>query len=410
MVLELPEDVRRWMLTALDHTLLITDRDLNVVGDPVTVWTRLDLTLKFNEPGHGSFVVPGYPWIRDQLNAGCRIVAIRNRQVVMAGPFEQSLYERSDDGENAGVGVLTVDFSDDLASICGRLAHADPALDADSQTTDNWQYVGNAELALRELVNLNAGPGALAARRVPHLVLGTLAGVGSSITLKTERFETLGAAMRRAAFAGGGLGFRTTQVDDEIHFQVYDPPDQSDSVRFSVGLGNLRYVGYEWAAPKVTTVYVGGQGEGADRRVIERTDAGQEAAWGRIEQLLARPGNAATAELEEDGDKALSEDGESVRLATSAVDTPDQRYGIHYGLGDRVAVEPWQGAQVTDLVLTVHIAVYPTAGEVVTTTIGSQASSTESAYVRSLRALEDRLGRLERVVTPAVMFPSDPVP
>jgi hypothetical protein len=396
----LPEDVQRWLLTGLDHTILVTDENLTVVGDPILEWTVLDCTLKFNEPGSGMFVCPGYPWIREQIQAGNRIVVLRNRQVLMAGPFESLLYERSDDGQNAGDGTLTVHFSDDLANVVARCTYANPALAAGAQTTDNWVYTGNAELALRAAVNLNAGPGALVARQVPSLILGALASVGSSITLKADRMEPLGEVLRRGALVGGGLGFRTHQVGTDIEFQVYDPPDVSGSVRFSFGLGNLRYVGYERTAPSATVAIVGGQGEGADRLVLERINATGVADWGRLELLVPRPGNTPTAELNEDGDQALADADDTVRLQTAALDTYDQRFGIHYGLGDRVAIEPWQGLEIADPVMTVHLQAWPTAGEVVSSTIGSQAASADSAYIRRLREIDRRVGRLERGIAP----------
>lgn len=395
-----PEDIRRWLLTALDHLILITDPNLNVVGDPIADWVSMDVTLRRNEPGSGTFTAPGYTWIRDQLQPGNRVLIRRNGAYLISGPIEKILYERSDNESNAGDGMLTVDFADDFAYIAARLAYANPALAAASQTTDNWLFTGTAELAMRAAVNLNAGPGALVARRVPQLILGTLNGVGPSITIKTERFEPLGNVLRRISLLGNNLVFWTYQDGANIKFEVRDPRDLSGSVRMSFGLGNLRYVGYEQSAPTVTSAHVGGQGEGADRFVLERVAS---SPWGRLEQLVSRPGNDPTAELNEAGDQALIEGAATSRLQVSAMDTPDQRYGVHYGLGDTVAIEPWSGTQIADVVTTVHIQVFPTAGEVVSTTVGSQAANSSPKYIQMLRAIDDRVGRVERLLSPAAM-------
>ena len=392
----------------MQYTLLVTDRNLSVVGDPIVCWISLDVTLRFNEPGSGQAVLPGYPWIRDQLQTGNRIVVIRGPdvrlglagEVLLAGPIEERLYERSDDGENAGDGKLTVTWADDLAWIAGRVVYPNPAKTPEQQDIDEWAYTGTAEQAMRALVDLNAGPRALVARRVPLLALGAAAGIGSTVSV-TSRLEAATDVLRRIADTGGGLGFRTRQDAGQILFEVYQPPDLSGQVRFSFDLGNLKYVGYTLDAPKISAAIVGGQGTGADRYLIERVDDASVAAWGRVETLVSRPGTDPLADLQAAGDEALQDQGESARLATTTMDTPTQRYGVHYDIGTTAAVEIWPGEVLTDRVTTVHLQAYATADEVVTATIGSQAASYDPAWVQLMRAIDSRVGRLERTVLPA---------
>jgi len=392
----------------MQYTLLVTDRNLAVVGDPIVSWISLDLTLRINQPGSGQAVLPGYPWIRDQIQTGNRIVAIRGPdtrldypgEVVLAGPIEERLYERSDDGDNGGAGKLTITWADDSAWIAGRIVYPNPARTPQQQDIDNWTFTGNAEQALRALVDLNAGPNALPERRVPRLVLGPTAGIGTDVSV-SSRLEAAGDVLRRIADTGGGLGFRTRQDGDRILFEAFAPPDRSSEVRFSFDIGNLKYVGYTVEAPTVSAAIVGGQGSGADRYLIERTDAGSIAAWGRVETLVSRPGTDPLADLQAAGDEALAQAGQSARLATTTMDTPTQRYGIHYGIGTTVSVEIWPGEVLTDRVQTVHLQAYATAGEVVTATVGSQAASYDPTWVQRLRAIDSRVGRLERTVLPA---------
>jgi hypothetical protein len=384
-----------------EYTLLITDPDLVVVGDPIADWSSLDVTLRFNEPSSGLFTAPGYSPTRDQLLPGYRVVVIRDGAILMSGPIEKRTYERSDDGENAGDGVITVDFADDFARIAARQAYPNPALIPEDQTTDTWTFTGNAEVGMRQLVNDAAGPGALTARQVPSLVLGSLAGVGGSITAKAEIMEPIGDVLRRMAADGGGLGFRTRQVGSQILFEVFDPPDVSDTVRFGFRLGNMQYLSYEVTAPKATTVIVGGQGEGADRFVLERTDAAAEAAWGRYEMHVARPGSDPVADLQDDGDQALRENAETARLSSNVVDTADQMFGVHYTLGSVVSLETAPGDEVTDVVQTVHLQAWPTAGERVSAIVASQEALSDPTWVRRLRDMDRRVGRLERTAASA---------
>jgi hypothetical protein len=387
-----------------DYVVLITDRNMQVVGDPIVAWTAIDVTLKFNEAGSGFFTAPGYDWIRDQVRPGCRAAVLRNGIPLIAGPVEQWLWERSDDGDNAGAGQLTVNFADFMGLISARLTYPDGALTPGAQTLDSWSYTGNAELALRELVSKNAGPTALADRVIPRLALGTVAGVGSSATFTSDRMEPLADVMRRVASAGGNLGFRTRwdEATGLILFEVYQSPDLSQEAVFGFGYGSLKYVAFEQTAPKANTAIVGGQGDGADRLLLERDNLASAQAWDRYETLVSRPGNDPTADLQTDGDAALAEGAETVRVPASASDTPFLSYG-DYDVGSIVSVETWPGNMIADVVTTVHFQVYPTSGEYVSPTVGSQAATSDPKWLQSIRAMARRMSYLERHVLPTAL-------
>src|SRR5690606_3801423 len=234
--------------------------------------------------------------------------------------------------------------------------------------------------------------------RVPHLTMGSGALLGSTVTWGS-RFQSLGDELRALAIAGGGLGFRTIVNGDakEIVFEVYETRDLSRSVRFSRGLGNLRSVSLETEAPRVTSVIVAGQGEGTARTIVERVNTSAEADWGRLEGFLDRRQAEDAAELEQAGDEALAEGSERARLATVTVDTPTQRYGEHYQLGDRVAVEPVPGMQVVDVVRAVHLQVWPKRGRLLSAMVGTEAMSSDPEWLRQSRALGRRLAELETI-------------
>lgn len=387
-------------------TILCTDANLNILGDPITSWTTLDVTLRFNEPSSGEFQVPAYPWIQSMLAAGTRIVVLRHTYdgagdgILISGPVEKWLEERSDDGENAGIGNITVNFADDLAQVVARCVYPDPAVAPASQVVDSWTYTGNAELALRELVNKNAGPGALTDRRMPALALGALASVGTSVTVTADRMQPLGELAREIAVSGGNLGFRTRQSGSQILFEVYQPPDKSGSVRFGFNFGNLKYIAYEVTAPTATVIIAGGQGEGTDRALIERVNSTDRPTWGRYEKLQSAPGTD-TAALTDEADDAVFENAATIRLPSNVVDTPDQRFGVHYNLGDLVAIENRTGQQLIDMVSAVHMQAWATAGSIFAATIGDQSAHTDSAWTKRVQAIEERIGKLERRVVPA---------
>ncbi len=395
-----------------DYQLLVTDRSLAIVCDPIVCWTSLDVTLRFNEPSAGIAVMPGYPWIVDAvMKPGRRLIVIREGALLVAGPIEKTLLEQSDDGENSGIGKLTINYADDFASLAARQVYPDPTQEADHQIVmagtppaetrvTSWTASGNAETLLRTLIDVSGGPSALPARRIPGLILGPSAGVGTSVQVKASNMQPLGDLARLIADLGGGLGFRVRQSGTQLLFEVYNPPDKSRQVRFGFGLGNMRYRSVELSAPTCTTAFVGGQGDGADAAMLERTNTEQEAVWGRFEKLVPQNGSAATQVLQDNGDKALGDGAATTRVATSVSDTPDQRFGTHYQLGDIVSLETEPGRETSQVVRTVHLQVSAGSGEYVSATVGSQEATTDPAWVKKLREIDERLSTVERVVKP----------
>lgn len=379
--------------------ILITDKNLVPLGDPLTSWQSLDIVGRFNEPGSGSFSTPATPAVMAQLVPGARVLVIRDGVEFISGPIEKpGPYQWSiEDGDNAGYGSIAITFAEDDALIAARVSYPDPAAAATAQTvTAYYTKTGvNAELVLRDVVNKNAGPGALVARRIPKLALGTLASVGTNVTI-TSRWEALGDLLRRVALAGGGLGYRTRQVGAQILFEVYQPSDLSRQIRFSRGLGNLRSVTYDPASPVANAIIVGGQGDLTARTIREVVDTSSQTGWGRLEKFLDQTQTDQVAELDAAGADALLSNGESVRLQTVTVDTPTQRYGVHYGLGDQVSVEYLPGVEQVQVVRSFHLQASPASGEYITVTIGTQESSNDPAIVRLGHDLDRRLSRIER--------------
>lgn len=385
--------------------LLVTDRNLNVLGDPPSGWTKLSCETNFNAPASGSVTLPARPEIMELLQPGNRLVVIRDAEVWCAGPMEEPQNYAWDIDQNAGVGTVTVSFSDDLARIAGYVTYPQPASAFSSQTTtsDVVRTISstNAETIMRTLVNENCGPGALAARQIEHLVLDTVAGVGAARSIST-RFEPLLDACRTVA-ATDGLGFRTRQVGDEIRFGVYQPADHTATARFSAGLGNLRSLAFTMGAPQATSELVQGGGDPDETasppnvRVYVEVTSGAAADWYRVEKLIDKTGTLDdfSGELTQAGTLALGDDNPQASLSTVTVDTEDLKAGRDYRLGDKVTIALPSGLEVADIVQTIRLEATPDAGELVTSVIGNSDKTTTTATVRAIRDLARRLGRLE---------------
>ncbi|MCX4622777.1 siphovirus ReqiPepy6 Gp37-like family protein [Streptomyces albogriseolus] len=384
--------------------LLVTDRNLNVVGDPLPKWTKLACDLNWNRPASGEVQLPAWPEVMELLQPGHRLVVVRDKQVWCAGPMEEPQDYAWDLGANAG-GTVTVRFSDDLARVAGYLTYPEPTktFTAQDTVTDRLRTFTstNNETIIRQLVDENCGPGALAARRIEQLVLDDVAGVGSNRSLST-RFAPLLDACREAA-APDGLGFRTRQVGKQIRFGVYAPRDLTGTARFSAGLGNLRSLRFTLGAPRATAELVQGGGDPDDTatppnvRVYVEVDSGAAADWYRVEKLIDKTGtdDDSGGELTQAGTLALGDDNPQASLSTVTVDTEDLRAGRDYFLGDKVTVALPTGLEVADIVQTIRLEATPDEGELVTSVIGNSDKTTTTATVRTVRDLARRLGRLE---------------
>lgn len=388
--------------------ILITDKNLNYIGDPISQVNSIDVTKNWNQPDSGTFVCPALPEYMSSLTRGHRAMVIRDGGIFSAGPIERpGGYEWGVGGDNASTeaepGLITVDFTDDSVHLASRLVFPNPALAGnDSTQPAYYQVTDNSVTIMRNLVNLNAGPGARAPRIVPKLALGTFdAGTGETYTLKS-RFERMSDVLRTVADNTGQLGFEVVQEGDQLLFNVFVSEDKTAKARFSRGLGNLRSVKYDLTAPTGTVAFVGGSGEEADRTVIVRNNATDETNWWRTElwvegsQQDDGTGTDTAGTMAAAGDDALGQNAEKVQLITVTVDTEDVKFGREFGLGDYVTIEVMPGIEVYDTVRSVHYTYTPDDGEDVSILVGTQEATNDPLWLQVIDSMATRLSRLER--------------
>lgn len=374
----------------MDITVLVVGPDRVPVANPLHNWEELTVDLLHNEVGAGEMVLPASDptMIAALRTPGNGITVIRDGAEFAGGPIEVPVgYDWSAEDTT---GMARVNFATHEVHLARRLCYPNPTAASTAQTAVAWSATANAEVIMRDLVRLNAGPDALLVRRTPDLVLGPLAGVGSSVTIST-RFDPLTDVLREVAAAGGNLAFEIRPVAGQLQFIVRAPIDRSASVRFSPSLGTLRTLSTSPAAPTATVAIVGGEGTGTDRAIVER--AGPQ-DYGRIEAWVAKSGTqATTAELQQQGDAFLLEAGEKLGLQAEAIDGPYSRYG-DYLLGDLVGVEFLPGYHVAQRVTAVRLSATQD-GDTIQPTIGTDERR-ETALARQVRDVQRRLGRQER--------------
>lgn len=295
--------------------------------------------------------------------------------------------------------TLTVSGVDDTARLANRLIFPDPTVALSAQSDSHYITTGTLEAVMRMLVDLNAGPSALVARRITGLSLAPNGELGPATTT-AARFASL-LDYLAALCLTGGLGFRVVQVGSGLQFGVYEPRDVSATAKFSADLGNLRAYSYTATAPTVTDAIVGDKGVGGARLYVERTDTASETDWQeRFEGFVDRSDIDGTVDpltLQDSGDQAIVAGGPRASLSLTPLDTPDLRFGLDYGLGDVVTVVT-RGGPVIDVVREVTVTV-GALGADVAPLIGSpnaQSPDEDARLYGLIRALIAKTQQLEQ--------------
>jgi len=363
-------DLSREALIEDYQKLECIERHIAVGAWSLQVDVRTAAAAKLATPGYGIEVV---------LDGG----------LVLAGPMTTCKRDR-DSSQN----TLTVGGPDDMVWLSRRVAHPQPATPVPPYNANEHDVRTDlASTVLGEYVDANAGPGALPERRIPTLTIAPDPLLGATITGRA-RWQNLLVLLQELALAGG-VAFRVQQVDEELEFSVRAPEDLTADVQFSEPLGNLEGYKYDSASSPLNFVYLGGQGEGTARVIVEGQAPGEIIDWGRIESFQDRRDTADTDELTQHIVKVLAENTSSAGLVITPADTDRQVYRVDYRLGDRVTAVI-DGIPVQDQVQEVQTVITPAEAAIVRPTIGSQSRRGALRLFDLLRAANARLIDLER--------------
>lgn len=324
-------------MTVTDWRIVVRDKFLNRVGE-LDDFQTFDLKIRFNDVSTFQIVTNRTNRLAQELAApGAGIIVYRFGVIEFSGLVLTVQQDRTKDAN-----VLTVSGEDDTTWLKRRLAYPDPAdpsppyagAVADIRT-------GVCSTIMRQYFQANLGTTALAPRQVSGLVPSTDPVIGATLT-GSGRWQTLlelfqGLAIASEA-AGQTIGFRIRHSGTALPFTIYPTNDLSASIRFSSDMGNLAAFSYIATAPTMTYAIVGGDGEGVARSYVEKASA-LLPEWERIESEIVDARNAANAtEFGQVADKALAEGAGTSSLSITPLDLDTQRYGVHYGIGDKVTV------------------------------------------------------------------------
>ncbi|MFD5940293.1 siphovirus ReqiPepy6 Gp37-like family protein [Streptomyces griseus] len=326
------------------------------------------------------------------------IIRTADGDLVDSGPIRTVDWSRSKD--DSGEGKLTVGGVSDTEVLARYTCWPAPGSAIGSQADTVYKISGVvAETAMRALVNLNAGPGALAARKNVLLTLATDGGRGSAVTRQLNQFDGLLAVLTDIANAAG-LGFRVVQVGSGLQFQVYEPTDRSGTARFAFDLGNLTDANYTTTPPTCTraVVVAGGQSSPRQCKTYDRADPLFLDLV--IEQFVDLTSvDTASVDLvpqmDQAAEEALTAGAGQGSLAISPIDIPLLQYGRDYQVGDTVSAKV-RDSWMTDVVREVTLACTAGEGATVKAAVGSSdGDGTVARIYKYLAQVKKDVGRLK---------------
>jgi len=201
-----------------------------------------------------------------------------------------------------------------------------------------------AETVMKEWVLEQVGASAGAGRVTTGLSIEADGANGNTVTMGRSYKGVLGVLQEVASIGGGdfdvvGTGPATCE------FRWYTGQrgtDRTASVIFALERGNMAEPSLRVARQnEVNAVLVAGQGSGAARELVWRTDATliDDSTWNRCELFRDARNESATAGLNSVGDGALEEAKPRWSIGFKVLQTPAYAYGVHYFLGDLVTAK-----------------------------------------------------------------------
>lgn len=365
----------------VDWQLWVRDQDREWVG---VIDDELTFTATPRHLALGAWSVTvqaGTPSANLLLEGAGVVLLDGDGQVLMSGPKRPMTRNGAAGPEGDTITVTGVDDTAVLARIVYPSPSTAITTTGTTHSAEYWTRTGTGETVLRELINTQAGPGALPTRRVPGLVVPPSQGRGSTLTTQLRLDVLLEAAWGIAQAAG--LGFHVVQDEEttDLHLRFYEPRDLSQDVRFGTHLGNLASYSYQATPPEVTDVIVAAGGEGVGRRFYHHQR--RDPLWPDVvieETIDARDLSLEPGDGEEDwvdpeegaeqrATERLDDGAAKASVEFVPIDTDNLTYGTDYQLGDRVTAEIDIG-DVTDIIREVTYTRTPDDGEVVTPSIG----------------------------------------
>ena len=205
---------------------------------------------------------------------------------------------------------------------------------------DYWAYSAVVtETIAWGLVNYHAGPGAVAARQVPNLTVASDEARGPVMTVQ-GRYQSL-ADLLEEVLTFGGAGYEVVTDGTDFEFRYIPGTDRSATVFLSLNAQSVSEQSWlQTDADRLTMLYVAGQGDLADREIVERHEGGVEkSGLERFEGLVDARDLDNTTAMQQRGDQILAGMATENRYTATLHPYGSYRYGEHFFLGDIVSLK-----------------------------------------------------------------------
>lgn len=329
--------------------------------------------------------------------------------VVYDGPAQRMSGVVTDVTRN-GDGTGQVTLTGDLVWVWDRICYPDPPNLFWAQTLDYDVRTGPAETVLLAFINVNAGPGAQVARRVPRLRLPVTGSRGATATI-SARLDELGPLVARLA-ERANLRVRVvftpqsaaTGTQGWLDVVVDAAPDLSVWARYGTpNSGGPGLLAPDWefglSAPSVTRAELAAGGLGRQRIFREQSSTDPEALWGRrVERMIDQRQTTDNTEIDQAGTDALTEGAGATSVAVKILDSRGARIGTDVPVGARVSAT-LDGLVVKERVRQVTTTVSAESGQAtvqVEPVFGTADAAGQTATQRQLTKVLRRLSVIER--------------
>ncbi|MEU6449591.1 hypothetical protein [Streptomyces sp. NPDC046979] len=331
---------------------------------------------------------------------------------LLSGPIHTFGYADGSDGTEK----FTLAGPDDTQYLANALVWPSPALPINVQTSAYYTVTNSAsytETLMKNLVNLNLGPGAITERRKSGLTVEASSNRGKTGQSFKYRFETVLDALTEIARGApigtppGYLGFRIRQKDASAgtEFQVYATTNRRDTATFSKGRNNLVSSSYQVQAPTASYAILGAGQAAVDGAANSAAVAKSLYGYSRVDTQPVFPGyrvesfvdvgeidptaTDAQAQLDEKGQDAVYTGATSVSISMQPQDTPQLAFAKDYFLGDQVTVVvPYEGV-IQEQVREVELTFNATSGLTTEITVGTEATTSHKTpgFTKRINAL-----------------------
>lgn len=353
---------------------------------PVGSFVRVDGTVRFDDISEFELTVKAtHRRLKEMLTPGTRMKLRLRGDTLIEGPI------RTHEGAGPGSSTeFTFGVEDNFRILKNFLIYQVPGADIYHQNLAyNYTITGDAETVFKDIVQKNFGTrGGEPLIIAPNLHRGgTITSSARMATIFNEMFPIL---------ESKGLGATVKATPAGLVVDVYVPGTYPNKLTEQSRI--VRKWKYALHAPDITSVVVGGQGQGTSRTFIDKQDYVAEELWGdRIEVFRDARDASDVLTYFQRADETIFEGRGTSSLKVKLAETGNFKFGGPQGLrvGQQVTAEVGGGAvKVTDILREIDFSWDAENGLSIDAQIGKSVAPT-AAVARAMQRLSDSLSKLK---------------